>query len=176
MVSSAIVQTHPWWCTEIFMFCQTFQVLSQLQINCTGAQVFLQLSTVYFSNWAECISPIEQGVFLQLSRMYFSNWAECISPPQRSVAKTSQQQIWSVSKSLTDPIKVDRDATNYDRAITKSRSEPRRTKSHAFSYERLSWWILMGLLCPFQLRFFDLTSHPLVAMAMTLQTRYFHFS
>ena len=41
--------------------------------------------------------------------------AECISPPQRSVAETSQQQIWSVSKSLSDPIKVDRDATNYDK-------------------------------------------------------------
>ena len=69
---------------------------------------------------------------LQRSKMYFSNWADCISPPQRSVAETSQQQSWSVSKSLTDPIKVDRDATNYDK------ERGRLTKSHALSYERRS--------------------------------------
>ena len=91
---------------------------SWVQINCTGGS-----TAVYFSTKADCISPPEQSVFLHQCTVYFSTRSQCISPPQRSVAETSQQQIWSVSKSLTDPIKVDRDATNYDKERLRNRSQ-----------------------------------------------------
>ena len=96
---------------------------------------------------------------LQRSKMYFSNWADCTSPPQRSVAEISQQQIWSVSKSLTDPIKVDRDATNYDKELLNEISCFSVMKGAAAGNGiTLSIWTQTRW--PLGLGVSDLTSHP----------------
>ena len=109
------------------------------------------------------------NVFLQLGSVYFSTEAECISPPQRSVAETSQQQIWSVSKSLTDPIKVDRDATNYD----KERGRLWNPSNEISCFQLWKAQLAMGLLCPFPTRILrpyksSFSGHCL-ALAMTLK-------
>ena len=144
MVSSAIVQTHLRWAQR------DIYVLSNISSF---------IPTPDKLHGSTSISPTEQSVYLQLSRMYFSNWAECISPPQRSVAKTSQQQIWSVSKSLTDPIKVDRDATNYDKELLNEISCFSVMKGAAAG-NGITLSIRTRTRCPLGLGVSDLTSHP----------------
>ena len=119
IVSSAIVQTHPWWCTDraIFMFCQTFWcswVLSWVQINCMGAQ--------------QCISLLEQSVFLHQCTVYFSTAKECCRNFTTANLVGIQKFDWS-NQSWQRCNKL------RQRAAPKSVS----TKSHAFSFERRSW-------------------------------------